>query len=92
MNKKIRTFVASIFAATLMLTLSCKGKTEAKEEQTEQTEQSEMTAKQGKEYTSAYVCPMHCEGSGSEEAGTCPSCGMAYVVNEDHKEDGHNHE
>ena len=55
--------------------------------------------KQGKEYTSAYVCPMHCEGSGSEEAGKCPVCGMDYVKNENHKpdepaevnHDGHNH-
>ena len=47
---------------------------------------------QGKEYTSAYICPMHCEGSGSDKAGTCPACGMDYVVNEDHKEDGHDHE
>ena len=48
--------------------------------------------KQGKEYTSAYVCPMHCEGSGSDEKGTCPVCGMDYVKNEDHKTDGHSHE
>ena len=47
---------------------------------------------QGKEYTSAYVCPMHCEGSGSDEAGTCPVCGMEYVKNEDHKTDGHMHD
>lgn len=46
----------------------------------------------GKEYTSAYICPMHCEGSGSEKAGKCPVCGMDYVVNEDHKTDGHNHD
>ena len=37
--------------------------------------------KSGKEYTSAYVCPMHCEGSGSDTAGTCPNCGMDYVKN-----------
>ncbi|MFT7230338.1 MAG: hypothetical protein ACI9GO_000805 [Bacteroidia bacterium] len=37
--------------------------------------------KSGKEYTSAYVCPMHCEGSGSDTAGTCPTCGMDYVKN-----------
>jgi hypothetical protein len=36
----------------------------------------------GKEYTSAYICPMHCEGSGSDEAGKCPVCGMDYVKNE----------
>ena len=36
----------------------------------------------GKEYTSAYICPMHCEGSGSDTAGLCPTCGMDYVKNE----------
>lgn len=45
-----------------------------------------------KEYTSAYVCPMHCEGSGSEEPGKCPVCGMDYEMNEDHAKDGHSHE
>ena len=45
--------------------------------------------KKGKEYTSAYVCPMHCEGSGSAEAGKCPKCGMDYVANEDHKDHSH---
>ena len=60
---------------------------------------------QGKEYTSAYICPMHCEGSGSDAAGTCPVCKMDYVANEkaaktdadahhghDHSDhDGHSH-
>jgi len=41
--------------------------------------------KRGKEYTSAYVCPMHCEGSGSDSAGTCPVCGMDYIKNDQHK-------
>ena len=40
------------------------------------------TEQQGKEYTAAYICPMHCEGSGSEQAGTCPVCKMDYVANE----------
>ena len=44
-----------------------------------------------KEYTSAYVCPMHCEGSGSDQAGTCPVCGMDYVTQSEHVKDGHNH-
>lgn len=38
----------------------------------------------GKEYTSAYICPMHCEGSGSEEPGNCPVCTMEYQKNENH--------
>ncbi|MDB4107845.1 hypothetical protein OAD66_02320 [Bacteroidia bacterium] len=34
-----------------------------------------------KEYTSKYICPMHCEGSGSDTAGICPVCSMDYVKN-----------
>jgi hypothetical protein len=34
-----------------------------------------------KEYNSTYVCPMHCEGSGGEEPGICPVCGMDYEKN-----------
>ena len=37
--------------------------------------------KKGKEYTSKYVCPDHCEGSGSDKPGKCPVCGMDYVEN-----------
>lgn len=47
------------------------------------------TEQQGKEYTSAYICPMHCDGSGSEEMGQCPVCGMDYVANENYKQDAH---
>jgi hypothetical protein len=43
---------------------------------------------QGIEYTSAYICPMHCDGSGSEEAGKCPVCGMDYVKNESYDSEG----
>jgi hypothetical protein len=49
-------------------------------------------AEQGKEYTSAYICPMACEGSGSEEPGKCPVCGMDYVKNENATEEGHSHD
>ena len=57
------------------------------------TQDTEATAPhgEGKEYTSAYVCPMHCADSGSDSAGTCPVCGMAYVVNENHTANGHTH-
>ena len=58
------------------------------------TEQTQDATKQGKEYTSDYICPMHCEGSGSDKPGDCPVCGMEYKKNdkndtEDHS--GHNH-
>lgn len=41
---------------------------------------------EGKEYTSAYICPMHCAGSGSDEMGQCPVCGMDYEPNEEQGE------
>ncbi len=40
----------------------------------------------GKEYTSKYICPNHCKGSGSDVFGTCPVCGMEYIENFDYKE------
>ncbi len=42
-------------------------------------------------HTSAYVCPMHCEGSGSDKAGVCPVCGMDYVALAEHTKNGHTH-
>lgn len=39
------------------------------------------TDQTGPAYTSAYTCPMHCEGSGSDSEGTCPTCEMDYVKN-----------
>ena len=39
--------------------------------------------KTGKEYTSAFVCKMHCKGSGSGTAGSCPVCGMNYIASAD---------
>lgn len=43
------------------------------------------------EHTAAYICPMHCKGSGSDVAGKCPTCGMDYVKNENHNEENHEH-
>ncbi|WP_245120173.1 heavy metal-binding domain-containing protein [Hymenobacter volaticus] len=33
----------------------------------------------------AYICPMGCEGSASNEPGKCPVCDMALEPNPDHK-------
>lgn len=59
------------------------------------TEATDAADKSGPEYTSAYICPMHCSGSGSDQPGTCPVCGMDYVANDgedhDHSHDGHDH-
>ena len=67
---------------------SCGNKAKSKTD----SDKTEVVDKTGKEYTSAYVCPMHCKDSGSDKAGTCPVCGMDYVVNKEHKKDGHNHD
>lgn len=56
---------------------------------TEASPTEEKTEKTGPEYTSAYICPMHCKGSGSDKPGICPACGMDYVLND---KDGHDHE
>lgn len=96
--KRVKTMLTIAAFATVIFSLqSCgnkKSKNNASTEQTEQTEHSELhehSEKQGKEYTAAYVCPMHCEGSGSDQEGECPKCGMAYVKNENPKTDGHTH-
>lgn len=60
---------------------------------------SSTNTKDSKEYTSAYICPMHCKDSGDSKAGTCPVCKMDYVKNKKHRDhvepesdhDGHNH-
>ena len=73
---------------------SCKDKGTTSAGTTPSKEKMEHMEKQGKEYTSAYVCPMHCEGSGSDQPGNCPKCGMAYKKNDmkGMNHDGHNHD
>jgi hypothetical protein len=75
--------IALIFCLVLGFSflISC-GNSAPKEQKVEKT---------GIEYESKYVCPMHCKGSGSENAGTCAVCGMDYVLNEEHKKDNHSH-
>ncbi len=78
-NASFRTFYFTVIALSL-LGLQCKAKQEAKaEEEKPVMEKMDMS---GPEYTSLYICPMHCKGSGSDHAGVCPSCGMDYVMNE----------
>ena len=82
-NSKFKFVIIALFAIGLTLT-SCGNKAN-NNTKTEQTE------KQGKEYTSAYVCTMHCKDSGSDKEGKCPVCEMDYVKNENHKTNNHNH-
>ena len=82
--KTVKTILGVLVFALMLTIVSCKDT--KKDDATIKTEQAEK-----KEYASAYVCPMHCEGSGSDKEGECPKCGMGYVKNEDHKKDGHKH-
>jgi uncharacterized paraquat-inducible protein A len=81
--KNLKSILVAMILIASVTMVSCKDtKTETKAE----------TAKQGKEYTSAYVCPMHCKDSGSDKEGKCGTCAMTLVKNEDHKANGHEHQ
>lgn len=78
--KTVKTILGLLVVGLILTTVSCKDATTTKTEQIE-----------AKEYASAYVCPMHCDGSGSDTAGECPKCGMSYVKNKEHKANGNTH-
>lgn len=84
-------FFAMIFAMTIFAT-SC-GSHDHDGDRHEQHEEQDADAmdKTGKEYTSAYICPMHCKDSGSDAEGKCPVCGMDYIKNEADNGDSHDH-
>jgi hypothetical protein len=88
----------SLLFAMALFTISCGGSDAGTdtsgEAATEQMDAAttEEAAPQGPEYTSAYICPMHCAGSGSDEPGQCPVCGMDYVANADQAADEHDHD
>jgi hypothetical protein len=78
--KTIKLIILGISLIVCSITLnSCGGEASSTESNTELS----------KEYTSAFICPMHCEGSGSDDAGECPVCGMDYVKNEKHNSGKH---
>jgi uncharacterized protein involved in high-affinity Fe2+ transport len=85
--KHVKTILSVLVIALVLTVVSCKDA--KKEDVITKTEQTETIEK--KELASAYVCPMHCEGSGSDAEGECPKCGMSYVKNEDHNANGHQH-
>lgn len=84
--KKFRTILGAMLVIASIAMVSCK---DNKKEGLTETETN--AENQGKEYTSAYVCPMHCEDSGSDKEGKCATCGMTLVKNEDHTANGHTH-
>ena len=74
--KKLKLMFPLFLFAMATLVFACGG--DAAKGDAAKTEQA---SEQGPEYISAYVCPMHCKGSGSDAAGTCPVCKMDYVAN-----------
>ena len=51
-----------------------------KEEYTDSIENTGGT-ELGNEYTAKYICPNHCNGSGSDKEGECPECEMELMEN-----------
>lgn len=83
--KNFKSLLVAMIVITTVTMVACK-------DNKTKTETEITTKNQGKEYTSAYVCPMHCEDSGSDKEGKCDTCGMTLVKNEDHTANGHSHE
>lgn len=82
----------TLFFSLTLFVLSCSGDAGSDHaDHSHDATHTEAHHGEGQAYTSAYVCPMHCEGSGSEEAGKCPVCGMDYVAQAEHTKDGHSH-
>ena len=82
----MKRFYNILLITGMTLMFACNSGSEGQEKQ-EDHEQQEMSDKKGVEYTSKYICPMHCEGSGSNEPGFCPVCGMPLELNPNYKGD-----
>jgi hypothetical protein len=72
---KIRNIAAAVLLAASLAGLSGCSQQAAKEEGTEAP--AKVTDK-------AYICPMRCEGSGSNEPGKCRVCDMKLEKNPDY--------
>ena len=88
MNSLKSIFTICLIFVACSIFISCSGGTQ----ETKTVKIEKATDKNGKEYTSRYICPMHCKGSGSEVKGQkCPACEMDLVENRNHAHYGHNH-
>lgn len=73
-------YLILIFVFIQLAFINCKHKVETQEKPV-----MEKVDTSGPEYSSMYICPMHCEGSGSDKPGICPVCEMDYELNEGSK-------
>ncbi len=97
MQNLIRSLKFFVALVGMIFFIACGGEQASSSDAGTEEASTEMTEeavdKSGPEYTSAYICPMHCKGSGSDSEGKCPVCGMAYVANTDHEShEGHDHD
>jgi hypothetical protein len=67
---------AVLLTAGLWVNTACNNE-KAKTETTETTQPAKVTDK-------AYICPMKCEGSASDQPGKCPVCAMDLEKNPDY--------
>ncbi|KAA9340064.1 heavy metal-binding domain-containing protein [Adhaeribacter soli] len=74
---KIKNIAAALFLAASLAGFTGCGQQTAKEETTETTEKAKITDK-------AYICPMYCENSASDQPGKCPVCEMDLEKNPDY--------
>ncbi len=89
----MKRFIILFFALIVLFSVGCKSeKTDEKSNQDtvlienkDTLADTSATNGLGKEFTSKYICPMHCKGSGSDTPGVCPVCGMEYVENPDYQ-------
>ncbi len=76
--RQLKVFLFLLCIGLSITLISCKGEVNKKEEKKEV---------KGKEYTSKYICPMYCKGSGDSKMGICPVCEMDYELNEKYSEE-----
>lgn len=90
-------FLFTLLICSVLLFGSCKNDTKSPNEDStsvvkvdtiikkdNSTKEDQQDISQKKEFTSKYICPMHCKGSGDNKPGTCPECGMEYIENPDY--------
>ena len=99
MDMQLKSLSLTVAFGLLLILSACGGKQAGSPDAGTSGDMKEMPAdadETGPEYTSAYICPMHCPGSGSAEPGKCSACGMDYVKNDktgssEPGHEGHNH-
>lgn len=75
-------FIALALLLSVSLLPACNSNTTEQKADDTHTEHSAAT---DSTQQLAYVCPMRCEGSGSDQPGKCKVCDMDLVKNPDHK-------